>query len=112
MILDEELDLVELRSLISLAALFIGGDTGPLHLAATTSVPIVGIYGPTLAARSAPWRDPTYSVETADIGTLSCRPCNQRHCEPGDFRCLTRLAPSIVVAAAERALEQCRVTSS
>lgn len=110
--LDEELDLVELRSLIGLAALFIGGDTGPLHLAATTSVPIVGIYGPTLAARSAPWRDPTYSVETADIGTLSCRPCNQRHCEPGDFRCLTRLAPSIVVAAAERALEQCRVTSS
>ena len=25
-----------------------------------------------------------------DAGPLPCRPCHQRHCVPGDFRCLTR----------------------
>jgi hypothetical protein len=39
-----------------------------------------------------------------DAGALSCRPCDQRVCEPGDFRCLTSILPAQVAAAAERAL--------
>jgi len=99
-----EFDLQELRALIARSRLFVGGDTGPLHMAAATSTPIVGIYGPTLAAQSAPWRPraiPTFSIELAD---LPCRPCDQRACVPGDFRCLTTLGPAGVVEAAERAL--------
>jgi heptosyltransferase I len=38
------------------ASLFIGGDTGPLHLAAALSIPVVGIYGPTNPARNGPYR--------------------------------------------------------
>jgi heptosyltransferase-1 len=37
------------------ASLFIGGDTGPLHLAAALQVPVVGIYGPTDPARNGPF---------------------------------------------------------
>ena len=37
------------------ARLFIGGDTGPLHLAAAVGTPIVGIYGPTDPARNGPF---------------------------------------------------------
>ena len=55
-----DFDLAELRALVERSRLFVGGDTGPLHIAATTPTPIVGIYGPTLAARSAPWRDPRH----------------------------------------------------
>ena len=46
----EEFGLADLRVVISRAALYIGGDSGPLHLAATTRTPIVAIYGPTLRA--------------------------------------------------------------
>jgi lipopolysaccharide heptosyltransferase II len=99
-----DIDLAELRALIARSGLFIGGDTGPLHIAATTATPIVGIYGPTLAARSAPWRDPRAVTESVQLEGLSCRPCEQRVCAPGDFRCLTRLDPDSVIAAAERAL--------
>jgi lipopolysaccharide heptosyltransferase II len=99
-----ELSLVELRACLPRASLFIGGDSGPLHIAGTTAVPIVGIFGPTLPARSAPWRHPDAITESVDIGELPCRPCDQRACAPGDFRCLTRLHPDAVVAAAERAL--------
>jgi lipopolysaccharide heptosyltransferase I len=37
------------------ARLFIGGDTGPLHLAAALQVPVVAIYGPTDPARNGPY---------------------------------------------------------
>lgn len=99
-----EINLAELRALVGRSALFVGGDTGPLHIAATTSTPIVGIYGPTLAARSAPWRDPRAVTESVQIDGLPCRPCEQRVCAPGDFRCLMRIDAESVLAAAERAL--------
>ena len=42
----EGLTLTELRALMDRAALFVGGDSGPLHMAATSDVPVVGLYGP------------------------------------------------------------------
>jgi heptosyltransferase II len=100
----EEPGLDDLRALIGRAALYIGGDSGPLHIASTTAVPIVGLYGPTLPQRSAPWRSPAYATESVDAGVLPCRPCEQRVCVPGDFRCLTLITPAQVVAAARRAV--------
>ncbi|NOT24798.1 MAG: hypothetical protein HOP16_01735 [Acidobacteria bacterium] len=101
----DDYDIRELRSLAARAAVYIGGDSGPLHVAATTSVPIVALFGPTLAERSMPWRDSRLFAEAVDGGPLPCRPCHQRTCVPGDFRCLTRIDPGRVVAAAERALK-------
>lgn len=99
-----EFDLSELRSLVSRAALFIGGDSGPLHIAATTAVPVVALFGPTLPERSMPWRMAGGRAIAIDAGSLPCRPCHQRRCEPGDFRCLTRVGPDRVLAAAEQLL--------
>jgi ADP-heptose:LPS heptosyltransferase len=99
-----EFDLRELRALIGRSRLFVGGDTGPLHIAATTRTPVVGLYGPTLPARSAPWRDPAIPTLSLEVAGLGCRPCDQRVCEPGDFRCLTTLRPADVISAAEQAL--------
>ena len=99
-----EFSLAELRALLDRAALYIGGDSGPLHIAATTSVPIVGLYGPTLP-------DPVGAVAQRGVRhrigrcrPLPCRPCDQRVCEPGDFRCLTSILPAQVFEAARRAL--------
>ncbi len=103
-IVHPEFDVAELRALIARAAVYIGGDSGPLHVAATTQTPVVALMGPTLAERSRPWRDPRWFAEVIDAGPLPCRPCHQRHCEPGDFRCLTAITPERVLAAAERAM--------
>lgn len=100
-----DFDIRELRSLAARAAVYIGGDSGPLHVAATTHAPIVALFGPTLPERSMPWRDPRWFAEAIDGGRLPCRPCRQRTCRPGDFRCLTGIDPGRVVAAAERALK-------
>jgi lipopolysaccharide heptosyltransferase II len=103
-----EFDLVELRALVGRAAVYIGGDSGPLHIAGTTTTPIVALLGPTLAERSMPWRDPRWFAEAVDAGPLECRPCRQRECVPGDFRCLTRITAEQVAAAAERAMASTR----
>jgi ADP-heptose:LPS heptosyltransferase len=99
-----ESTLAELRGLLDRATLFIGGDSGPLHVAATSAIPIVALYGPTLPVRSAPWRDRSLVTESVEITDLACRTCDQRVCAPGDFRCLTGILPADVMAAAERAL--------
>lgn len=59
------------------AALFVGGDTGPLHLAAASKTPIVGLYGPTSPGRNGPF-DP----QDITVGrNLWCRPdCHRRSC--------------------------------
>jgi ADP-heptose:LPS heptosyltransferase len=97
--------LEELEVIVARARLFIGGDSGPLHVAATTAVPIVAIFGPTLPARSMPWRSPAIPAVALEPGPLPCRPCHQRRCVPGDFRCLGAITPDAVIAAAEALLE-------
>jgi heptosyltransferase-1 len=45
----------ELIALTRRAKLFVGGDTGPLHLAAALQIPVVAIFGPTDPARNGPY---------------------------------------------------------
>lgn len=99
-----EFSLSELRALVDRAALYIGGDSGPMHVAATSHVPMVSLYGPTLPVRSEPWRARTCRSAAVEVQGLSCRPCDQRVCQPGDFRCLTSITPEQVLTEAERLL--------
>jgi heptosyltransferase-1 len=59
----------ELIALTRRARLFIGGDTGPLHLAAALRVPVVAIYGPTDPARNGPYG--TRSVVLRSRGSVT-----------------------------------------
>lgn len=45
----------QLIALTRRASLFIGGDTGPLHLAAALEIPVVALFGPTDPARNGPY---------------------------------------------------------
>jgi lipopolysaccharide heptosyltransferase I len=59
------------------ACLFVGGDSGPLHLATAAGTPIVGIYGPTSAERNGPFRSSDITVGR----NLWCRAeCHRRSC--------------------------------
>ena len=59
------------------ASLFVGPDTGPLHLAAACGAPIVGLYGPTSPDRNGPFDSPDVTVSR----DLWCRAeCHLRSC--------------------------------
>ena len=76
-----ELDLSELHATLAHAALFVGPDSGPLHIASTTKVPIVDSTGPRFpfdrgpgAARCFPpsrSRSPTFPAAPATSGRAS-----------------------------------------
>lgn len=61
------------------AKIYVGGDTGPTHLAVAAGTPIVGIFGPTEWWRNGSLNAADICVERADIG---CRTdCHRRTCD-------------------------------
>jgi ADP-heptose:LPS heptosyltransferase len=67
-----ETDLVVLSAVLERLALFITGDTGPMHLAAAVDTPVLAIFGPSLPTRYAPL-SPKARIVRIDI---PCSPCN------------------------------------
>lgn len=78
-----KLNLYETTQLLKVSQLFIGNDSGLLHLASLAGTPVVGIFGPGQAATTGPFID----IKKQEIVTrnYSCSPCDQRffkECEP------------------------------
>jgi lipopolysaccharide heptosyltransferase I len=70
--------LKQFLALAKQAKLFLGGDTGPMHLAAAARTPIVALFGPTSARRNGPFAPDDLVVERFD---LDCRTdCYRRYC--------------------------------
>jgi lipopolysaccharide heptosyltransferase I len=91
--------LTQLIALTRRAHLFIGGDTGPMHLAAALSVPVVGIFGPTNPARNGP-----FGASNVVLRSLSSATSYKHLAEPDSG--LLEVSPEQVVAAARRLLKE------
>lgn len=87
------------------AALYVGGDTGPTHLAVAAGTPVVGIFGPTEWWRNGSPRSNDICVERFDTG---CREnCHRRHCD--NWICL-EIEVERVLRAVEKRLELAKVS--
>jgi heptosyltransferase I len=62
-----------LIALMRRARLFIGGDTGPMHLAAALQIPVVAIFGPTDPARNGPYGTPSVVLRNPESVTSHAR---------------------------------------
>jgi heptosyltransferase I len=87
----------ELIALTREAKLFIGGDTGPLHLAAALQVPVVAIFGPTDPARNGPYR--TRSVVLRNPVSVTS---HSRRAQPDEA--MLEIGVDVVVTAARSLL--------
>jgi heptosyltransferase-2 len=85
----------DLPGLLAACHLFIGNDSGAMHLAAAVGLPVVAIFGPTNPAGTAPATPRLRLVQQP----VSCSPCFLRRC-PVDHRCMTRIAVDAVYEAA------------
>jgi ADP-heptose:LPS heptosyltransferase len=94
-----ELNLYEFAALCGVSDMFIGNDSGPIHIASAKTF-TVGIYGPTVSNIVAPWTDRKFIFEGSK---LYCRPCRQDKCINDKFKaCLDEIKPDNV---AEKVLE-------
>ncbi len=91
----ETRDLAELGCILAHAKVFVGADTGPLHLANFLGTPVVGIYGPKAPAVYGPYFKPGTVVRNEKC---DCSPCDLRKCE--DPVCMTGIGVEEVAAAA------------
>lgn len=95
--------LSELVALTERAALYLGNDAGPMHLAAALGVPVVGLFGSSDPRRWFPW-DVPHRVLWAG---LPCSPCHGKWCSnPKRLACLDALAVSPVVESAVELLNE------
>jgi heptosyltransferase-1 len=65
----------QLMAITRKASLFIGGDTGPMHLAALLNVPVVALFGPTDPARNGPYG--TKSIVLRDRSSVTSHKRNR-----------------------------------
>ena len=99
--------MTDLPALLSKCDLFVGNDSGAMHVAAAVGVPVVAIFGPT---------DPQGTVPvTPDCTVVQqkpyCSPCFLRRC-PTDHRCMTAVTPAMVENAARLRLYPAEVRSA
>ena len=87
--------LKQLASIYANCQLYVGADTGPMHVASLMGVPVVGIYGPTDPVVNAPYPDTPFIQVRKDV---ACNPCRNLSCERLD--CLKAISHEEVLNAA------------
>jgi heptosyltransferase-2 len=89
------LDLRRSIAVLSRCRLFVGNDSGLMHIASALSVPLVAVFGPTEPGRTAPLAERFRLLHRG----ADCAPCRYREC-PTDHRCMAAVSVEEVLAAA------------
>ena len=85
-----KLTVLELAALMKKAQLFIGGDSGPAHIAGWADIPTVVLFSGT--NRMEQWRPPGKRVQVVHE-PVTCMPCHQKCCPFSDHPCMERITP-------------------
>ncbi len=97
-----QLSLKQTAVLLSKAALFIGIDSGPMHMATAVNTPVAAIFGPSRAWRWGPLGDGHVIIQK----DWPCVPCGKKGCDgSGQSRCLDELSLEEVTAVLEPKLK-------
>ncbi len=86
---------LELAVLLKKASLFIGTDSGPMHIAAAVGTPLIALFGPTDPLVWGPWGKGHYVISRY----LPCSPCKYTHCNLGKESCMEQISIEDVLNA-------------
>lgn len=96
------LSLKELAALLEMARVFVGNDSGPMHVAAALGRPIVAVWGSSEPTVWHPWTDAPWLI----VGQGSSKGPSEPGAETGQDSEIKRVAASQVIAAVDNVLEQ------
>lgn len=102
-----EAALGQLAALYARCSLVLGVDSGPLHLAVSTGVPTLALFGPGDDRRFGPWRDSKRHVVLRS--GLWCSPCGVLHACPrgtAPSECMTLIPTAQLLPAIDSLLDQ------
>ena len=86
--------ITELINYISNLDIFITGDSGPMHLAASLKIPTIAIFGPTNDVETSQWMNPKSIVVKKN---LDCQPCMKRTCPLKHHNCMKLIEAQEVI---------------
>ena len=86
--------IAELIKYISNLDIFITGDSGPMHLAASQKIPTIAIFGPTNDVETSQWMNPKSIVVKKN---LDCQPCMKRTCPLKHHNCMKLIEAKEVI---------------
>jgi ADP-heptose:LPS heptosyltransferase len=102
MIRFDEIDVAEMFVVIYMASLFVGNDSGPLHLASACGTPAIGLFGP-----AAPELTGTKSGQNVYIyHRVECSPCRQVQCIRSENPCMDLITVQEVLEVAKSMLKK------
>jgi heptosyltransferase-1 len=93
------LKLSEAVALLQRSDLYVGVDSGPMHIAAFTDTPVVAIFGPTDPAKVGPYCAGHIILRNESLECLTCR---KRSCE--EMKCMTGVTAEMVFEAVREKL--------
>ena len=76
---------MQLAAVLKAAAVGVGPDSGPGHLAAAVGTPFVTLFGPTSPERTAPYGCEELVVKAG----IDCAPCYKKRCPGGHRECMS-----------------------
>lgn len=85
--------LTELFELCKKAALYVGNDSGPMHIANAAGTPLIGLFGPGPAGIFYPHGTQSKVIHHV----LACNPCDQVHCVRPEDPCIEMIQVSDVM---------------
>ncbi|MDB9865832.1 lipopolysaccharide heptosyltransferase II [Candidatus Thioglobus sp.] len=88
--------ITELIQYISNLDLFITGDSGPMHIAASFQVPSITIFGPTRDSETSQWMANKSIIVKKN---LECQPCMKRVCPLKHHNCMKLIKANDVIQA-------------
>lgn len=93
-------DIRELAALLGRCAMYVGNDSGPMHIAAAMGARTLGVFGPTDPARVGPWTPRGRNVQAS----VTCGPCWKKRC-PGPANCIDRVDAATLIRKCRALLE-------
>ena len=98
-----ETTLMGMAGVLRRARLFVGNDSGPMHVAAAVGTPVAAVFGPGAAHKTAPQVPGSrIRVVSADLPCSPCRQAFWKECRPGASGkppCLEGVSAGAVLAA-------------
>lgn len=98
-----ETNISDLMALIKVLDLFIGLDSGPVHIAAAFNIPTVVLFGPQNPELCRPYHK---ACEVVIKDGFACRPCDQIHCFKKNCTCMQAIEVEDVFRAIKKLLKK------
>jgi heptosyltransferase II len=93
----------ELTNYISKLDIFITGDSGPMHIAASLKIPTLALFGPTNPLETSQWKNPHSLIIKK---SLECQPCMKRTCPLKHHNCMKFIEAREVINSISKVIKK------